>query len=114
MALDFLLEVQCLDILQDVSEAIQVMVLDLLPGLQCSYIPLEVSQAVQGMVLDFLLEVQGSGFRQEKLEAEHMAPITYQASEALEYNILPDLAQVPVGPALDMDRVTQLLQHRTS
>jgi hypothetical protein len=35
------------------------------------------------MVLDFLLEFQGSGFRQEKLEAEHMAPITDQAPEAL-------------------------------
>jgi hypothetical protein len=98
MVLDFLLEVQWLDILQDLSEAIQAMVLDLLPGVQCSYIPLEESQAVQGMVLDFLLEVQGSGFRQEKLEAELMAPITYQAPEALEYKILPDLAQVPVVP----------------
>lgn len=99
MVLGFLLEVLCLGILLDVSEAIQAMVLDLLPGVQCSHIPLEVSQAVQVMVLDFLLEVQGSGFRQEKLEAEHMAPITYQAPEALEYNILPDLAQVPVVPA---------------
>lgn len=93
MVLDFLLEVRCLGILLDVSEAIQAMVLDLLLEVQCSDIPLEVSQAVQGMVLDFLLEVQGSGFRQEKLEAEHMLP------EALEYNILPDLAQVPVVPA---------------
>lgn len=99
MVLEFLLEFRCLGILLDVSEAIQAMVLDLLPGVQCSDIPLEVSQAVQDMVLDFLLEVQGSGFRQEKLEIQHMAPITYQAPEALEYNIPPDLAQVPVVPA---------------
>lgn len=99
MFLEFMLEVRCLGILLDISEAMQAMVLDLLPGVQCSDIPLEVSQAEQGMVLDFLLEVHCSGFRQEKLEAEHMVPITYRAPEALENKILPDLAQVPVVPA---------------
>jgi hypothetical protein len=74
------------------------MVSDLLQGVQCSDIPLEVSQVVQDMVLDFLLEVQGSDFCQEKMEAEYIAPIPYQAPEALEYNILPDLAQVSVVP----------------
>jgi hypothetical protein len=73
--------------------------LDLLLGVQCSDIPLEVSEAVQNMVLDFLLEVQGSGTGQEKLETGQLAPITYQAPEALGYNILPDLAQDPVVPA---------------
>jgi hypothetical protein len=75
------------------------MVLDLLLGVQCSDIPLEVSEAVQNMVLDFLLEVQGSGTGQEVMEAGQLVPITYQASEALGYNKLPDLAQAPVFPA---------------
>jgi hypothetical protein len=44
------------------------------------------------MVLDFLLEVQCSGILRAELEAGHMAPITYQALETLEYNILQDLA----------------------